>query len=279
MLTCLKKISSKPQTISVLMLRMAVGIYLVSSGVAGGLLSVVTQMDPNHIGFETYVTVQMIMGTLLLSGLFVRATSIALLVMFGALLIENGISSFDQMMVLGIGLALFFKDSTKYSLDHKLFRNTRVSRVFCKKFDRLGQNRIFLQLIGIAFGANLLWLGLVEKLFSPDMFATVLENFQISTSGISPELAVFGAGVIELMIGVMYMCRIRMRLTSFLMFGILIFTVVTFQENVIAHIMMFVISAIFVIQSNDPITVIPVNVISQYIKQAKNILLLRMYAD
>ncbi len=261
------------------MLRIAIGIYLISSGVAGGLLSVVTQIDPYHVGFEVYVTVQIMLGTLLLPGLFVRVTSIALLGLFGVLLIENGMSSFDQVMLLGIGLALFFKGSTKYSLDYRLFGNTHIFQALSEKLDRFGQDRIFLQSIGIAFGANLIWLGLVEKIFSPDMFAAVLENFQISTPGMNPELAVFGAGIVELIIGGLYMFRIRMRLTSSLMFCVLIFTLVTFQESVVAHIMMFTISVIFVINSNDPITVIQVNTISQYVRRAKNILLLRMYAD
>ena len=279
MLACLKKISSRPQTTSVLVLQVAVGMYLISSGVVGGLLSVVNQIDPHHVGFEAYMGVQIMLGILLLAGLFIRVASIALLGMFGALLVENGISSFDQIMILGVGLALFFKGGTKYSLDHRLFGNTRISHMLSEKLDRFAQDRVFLQFIGVAFGANLIWLGLVEKLFSPDMFAAVLENFQISPPGMTPELVVFGAGIVELMIGGLYMLRIRMRLTSSLMFFVLIFTVVTFQESVIAHIMMFAISAIFIINSNDPVTVIPMNTLSPYIRRAKNILLLRMYAD
>jgi len=255
------------------------GIYLVSSGTLGGLLSIVEPMDSNDVNFKAYMAIQIVIGTLLITGLFTR---IGAMILFGVVVSTfavYGLNALDQVMIFGTSLALFFKEDSKYSLDYLLFRTMRISRSIRNKLVRFNPDRLFLSSIRIAFGANLVWLGLTEKILAPDMFAAVMENFHLSPMGMEPEMAVFGAGFIELAIGMLYLLGVRMRIVSSLMLGVLIFTVVTFHESVLAHIIMFVISAVFVINGKDPITVVKMSKVMPILKQIKNILLLRMYPD
>ena len=261
---------------TLLILRVAAGIYLISSGILGGLLSIVDPMDFHDANFDAYVSIQIAAGMLLTTGLFTRLGSIMLLGVFASTFAVHGLEAMDQIMVLGIGLALIFKGGSKYSIDRIVFGE----RYFLKSLaQKLEVKRLFLPEIRIAFGVNLIWLGLIEKILVPDMFAAVMEKFHIAPVGVEPELAVFGAGLIELAIGLMYLLGIRMRIVSALMFGILIFTVVAFQESVLAHIIMFTVSVIFMINGKDSIIAISVDKVILLLRQTKNVLFLRMYSD
>ena len=264
---------------SILLIRVAVGVYLVSSGILGGIVSIVDAMDPSDANFGAYAAVQIVIGALLIAGLFTRIGAIALCGLFVSTFVVYGLNALDQVMIFGTALALFFKGGSRYSLDCILFGNASVPNYVQNKLVMFNTDRLVLPSIRMAFGANLIWLGFTEKILAPDMFAAVMENFHVSPAGVDTYLAVFGAGFIELAIGMLYLLGIRMRVVSFLMFGILIFTVLTFHESALAHIIMFGISATFAINGKDPITLVKMSKMAPILKQAKNILLLRMYAD
>ena len=271
--------SSKRVNTSVLLIRMAVGTYLISSGIMGGLLSIVESMNSADVNFEAYMAIQIVIGTLLVTGLFTRIGAVTLLGIFASTFVVYGINALDQVMMLGICLALLVKGGSKYSLDCLLFGKTSAPKIIQKKFAMIDANKLFLSSIRMAFGANLIWLGLTEKMLAPDMFVAVMENFHLSPVGVESEMAAYGAGLIELAIGAFYLLGMRMRIVSSLMFGILIFTVVMFHESIVAHLIMFAISALFVINGKDPITIFGISKMAVTVRQIKNILLLRMYPD
>ncbi|MDH5431876.1 MAG: hypothetical protein OEW78_08370 [Nitrosopumilus sp.] len=253
---------------------MAVGIYLVSSAFVGGFLSIMDPMDYGHTYFEILTALQASVGIMLVFGLFVRIGSAMLICIFAFSFVEYGLNALDQIMLLGVSFALLLRTSSKYSVDNLLLKRKNISST--QKFDI---NRMFLPAIGITFGANLVWLGLVEKLLAPNMFATVLKEYGLSPVGMSVDMAVFGAGLVEIVIGLFYMFGIRMRMVSAIMLGVLVSTVVVFQENMIAHIVMFAIVVMFVINNKDPITGIKMEKILPIIRKMKNVMLLRMYAN
>ena len=272
-----KSSSSSPNytNYTLLILRLVTGTYLVSSGLMGGMLSIVDPMDISDVNFEIYSSLQIAAGTMLLSGLFTRVGSMLMLGLFASTFAIHGLEALDQIMLLGVGIALILKGGgSKYSLDRIMFGNWNLGKSLIKKIDT---ERLFLLAIGIAFGANLIWLGLMEKILVPDMFAAVMEKFGMTPIGVDPQLAVFGAGIIEIAIGMMYLLRMRMRIVSAMMFGILVFTVVTFQESILAHIVMFGISAIFLVNGKDSIIGIDARKVTPVSRQIKNVLLLRMY--
>jgi len=273
--------SSNYANLTLLLVRIAIGVYLISSTIAGGLLNIVAPMDSFDVNFETFMIVQGIVGVLMLTGLFTRIAAIALIGLFALTFTAYDLNAMDQIMLLGIGCALFFKGGLRYSLDCLFFGRIQISRTICKKLSmQCVGSKLFLPSIRIAFGANLIWLGLVEKILVPDMFAAVLEKYHLLPIGVNTELAVFGAGFIELTVGILYLLGIRMRMVSVIMFGILIFTVITFHESVLAHIAMFAISVVFVINGKDSLMVIKTDdPMIQILRKIKNILLLRMYAD
>jgi len=270
---------SKGAGLTMLLIRVAMGVYLVSSGVMGGLLNIVDPMDSGDMNFDTYMTTQMVVGALLIAGLLTRVGAAMLLGMFAFTFAVYGLNALDQIMILGMGLALLFKGGSTYSLDRLAFKNMHIPKPITKKLAWLGTDGLFLPSVRIAFGANLVWLGFTEKIFAPNMFAAVMEKFHLSPIGIGPDMAVLGAGLIELAIGMMYLLGIRMRTVSVLMFGILVFTVVTFHESILAHIIMFTVSVVFVLNGKDSIIGINTNKVTPIMRQVKNVLLLKMYAD
>ena len=273
--------SGRAQHLSVLVMRMAIGTYLISSGLLGGLLSIVEPMSPTDPNFTAYVTAQVAVGTLLVIGLLTRIAAVALIGLFASALAVQGMAAaLDQVMLLGVGLGLLFVGGSAYSLDSLLSKKIRLSNdVLRRRLSIMDADGLFLHSLRMAFGANLIWLGLTEKMLAPEMFIAVLENFDMSPVGVDPVMASFGAGFIELAIGAFYLLGIRMKVVSALMFGILIFTVVTFGESAMAHIVMFAIAATFVIRGRDPLTIVGMARISPVARRIRNVVLLRMYAD
>ena len=273
--------SGRASHLSVLVMRMAVGTYLISSGLLGGLLSIVEPMSPMDPNFTAYVAVQMVIGTLLAAGLFTRIAAVVLIGLFASALAVQGMAAaLDQVMLLGVGLALLFAGGSAYSLDSLLSKKVSLPNAVRKMLALADHDGLFLPSLRMAFGANLIWLGLTEKMLAPEMFIAVLENFgMLPPVGVDPITASFGAGFVEIVIGAFYLLGIRMRVVSALMFGILIFTVVTFGESAIAHVVMFAIAATFVIRGRDPLTIVEPARISPIVRRIRNVVLLRMYAD
>ncbi len=279
MLNRFKQVLSEYEHLSVLLLRIAVGTYLISSGILGGLMSIVESMDLTDANFEVYITIQIIVGILFITGLSTKVGAIVLITIFISTFTVYGLNALDQIMVLGIALSLFFKGGMKYSLDAILPAKINVPAYVENKLIKFNIAVLFLPSIRIAFGANLIWLGFTEKILAPDLFAAVMEKYNLVPYGTNVELAVFGTGFLELVIGMIYLLNIQMRKMSIAMFGILIFTVVTFHESILAHIMMFAISTIFVINGKDSLIIFKINMWIKIIRKIKKILLLRMYAD
>ncbi len=272
--------SGRAQHLSVLIMRMAVGTYLISSGLLGGLLSIVEPMSPADPNFTAYVAAQIVIGTLLAAGLFTRIAAVALIgLLASALAVQGMAAALDQVMLLGVGLGMLFVGGSKYSLDGLLSKKIQLPSALRKTFAFVDADGLFLPSLRMAFGANLIWLGLTEKMLAPEMFMAVLERFGMTPVGVDPIMASFGAGFIEIAIGAFYLLGIRMRVVSALMFGILIFTVVTFGESAVAHIVMFAIAATFVIRGSDPLTIVGTARISPVARTIRNVVLLRMYAD
>ena len=272
--------SNRARSLSVLVVQMAIGTYLISSGLLGGLLSIVESMGPTDPNFMAYVVVQIAVGILLTAGLFTRVAAVVLIGLFASSFAVQGMAAaLDQIMLLGVGLALVFMGGSRYSLDHLMSKKMSVPSVVLRGLARLDSHGLFLPSLRMAFGANLIWLGLTEKMLAPELFVAVMEKFGLSPVGVDSVTASFGAGFIEIAIGVFYLLGIRMRVVSAAMFGILIFTVVTFGESPIAHIVMFAIAATFVIRGRDPLTVVELARISPIARKIKNVMLFRMYAD
>jgi uncharacterized membrane protein YphA (DoxX/SURF4 family) len=261
-------------------MRMAIGTYLVSSGLLGGLLSIVEPMSPADPNLAAFAAMQVTAGVLLASGLLTRIAAVALMVLFASSLAVQGMAAaLDQIMLLGVGIALLFTGGSAYSLDRMMSERMSLPKTARRMLALADRDGLFLPSLRIAFGANLIWLGLTEKMLAPEMFMAVMEKFGMSPVGVDPTTAAFGAGFIELAIGAFYLLGIRMRVVSVAMFGILIFTVVTFGESAIAHVVMFAIAATFAIRGRDPLTVVEPARMSSVARRIRNVVLLRMYAD
>ena len=109
-------------------MRIAIGIYLISSGImGGGVLGVVSPFDSDTmtatvIPFEIYAAIQISLGILLITGLFVRISSVLVIGLVVSAFTVYGLNALDQIMVLGVSIALLLKGNSKYSLDNLLIR-------------------------------------------------------------------------------------------------------------------------------------------------------------
>lgn len=275
MLNIRELVFSNAVVVSRILIQVSTGIYVLYSVISGGLLNGVELMDSTYPGFEFLMAIQAIAGIMLVSGLFVRFGAFMLIGLFAFSLVENGLNGLDQIMLLGIGIAILAKGGLTYFPVKSICPKIRISIPVKKTIS----DDMFLMSIRIAFGINLIWLGFLEKIFVPDLFASVLEKYHMLPTGIDVKISVFGAGFVEIAIGIFYLLGLRQRLVSATMLCVLVFTVISFQESILAHMIMFTIPAMFVIIGSDPFTIFERSKVSSILKKVKNIVLLRMYAD
>ena len=109
MLNIRELVFSNAVVVSRILIQVSTGIYVLYSVISGGLLNGVELMDSTYPGFEFLMAIQAIAGIMLVSGLFVRFGAFMLIGLFAFSLVENGLNGLDQIMLLGIGIAILAK--------------------------------------------------------------------------------------------------------------------------------------------------------------------------
>jgi len=236
------------------LLRAAAGVFLIGSGIVGGLLSNEQQfVDQDIVPFLTYI--QIGAGMMLLAGFLVKVAAIMLLGLFSSTFFVYGVYGIDQFMILGISVVIFFEGGVIHAIDKYMLSKSAKAKIAGEKLLRL--KPASMPLLRVTLGMTLIWLGLTEKLLAPDLFIAVIEKYQVPIIG-DLELFVFLTGIIEILIGIHYLLGIFIRLISGLFLIILTITLLIFGENVISHILLFTLAVVFIIRGAGPWRVDPV---------------------
>jgi len=237
-------------------LRIASGIFLIFSGIFGevGILSADQHfIDPDVMIILNYV--QIGIGVILLVGFATRVAAFGLLSLFLSTFFAYGMHGIDQFMLLGISLVMFFEGCTKYAIDEYVAtKSTKLKKIGEIMLEAKPWSMLVLR---VTLGITLIWLGLTEKILAPELFITVIENYQLPYI-MNIELFVFAAGMLEILIGVFYLLGIFNRAVSMLFFGILIMTTLTFGENIIAHVFLFAVTLCLIIRGGGPFRAEPI---------------------
>jgi uncharacterized membrane protein YphA (DoxX/SURF4 family) len=217
-------------------LRLSTGIALIGAGASGHLISPVSDI-------ASFSTLQILLGFLMLLG-FLLPLVIWFSIFLFFFVLSKTFLIIGNLEFLAALLSLLTLASPRPGLDDL------IGRHFISPFKRLKWLvPIFLR---VGVGASMVFLALYEKILNPHMAATVVNAYDLtSIVPVSPEMWVFSAGMIELLVGLALLVGYQAQLASIIAFLVLSLSFFFFKEEVYAHITLFgALSAIFISESS-----------------------------
>ena len=226
------------------MLRLAVGLPLVGAGFAGYLFSPSVPADARLL--------QVGIGFLLLFGLGTRLVAVAGLAVYLVALATAGTPMLLASEYVAGFLAIAVVGPGQPSADMLIRRLVRTDGTIASRFRGAPTPQELLARIGIGQGAvpvvlrvflglNFLYLGVVQKWLQPAEALAVVAKYDLtSVVPVSPELWVFGAGLVEAGVGLAFIVGLFTRGTAAVAFVMLTTTLFGLPDDpVLAHITLF----------------------------------------
>ena len=240
------------------LLRISIGLPLVGAGFAGYYFSPAVPIEARLL--------QIGIGFLLLFGLATRAVAILGLVAYfvglaadpRVLLANEFVGGFLAILLVGAGQPsaddvlthVAGADDTVYG------RIDPVHRIAVWFKDRVGPYQMYLPtLLRASLGLNFIYLGVVQKLLSPQSALAVVEKYDLtSVIPVPPELWVVGAGLTEMAVGIALLLGLFTR--GFSLVAFLLFTTTLFglpDDPVLAHLSLYGLVSVLLITGSGPL--------------------------
>ncbi len=215
-------------------IRIAIGIALLGAGTTSVLIS------PSLPDMPQFAVLQISLGFLFLLGfLLVPITIVAIVLYVIALTTDIYLIGNIELLALLIGFLVFhsYRPGLDDIFDFQLFKHIHFSRQWLAPILRIG--------IGIA----MIFLAVYEKILNPHMSAEVVSMYNLtSIVPVSASMWVLGAGIVEFAVGLFLLIGFYTRTTAFIAFIVLSTTFFFFKESVTAHITLFALLSILLIE-------------------------------
>lgn len=239
------------------LLRISIGFPLVGAGFGGYYFSPAVPIEarPLQIGI----------GFLLLFGLATRAVAVLGLIAYFVGLIADPRILLANEFVGGL-LAIILVGAGQPSADDVLQRIAvadgtvygridPVHRIAVWFNDLVASYRVYLPtLLRASVGLNFIYLGLVQKLLSPQSALAVVEKYNLTAVvPVPPELWVVGAGLTEMAVGIVLLLGLFTR--GFSVVAFLLFTTTLFglpDDPVLAHLSLYGLVSVLLITGSGP---------------------------
>jgi uncharacterized membrane protein YphA (DoxX/SURF4 family) len=215
-------------------IRIGVGIALLGAGTTGVLIS------PSLPHMDQFAVMQIALGFLFLLGFLLVPITIAAIILY-VIALSTDIYLIGNIEVLALLIGFLVFHSYRPGLDDifnfQLFKHVHFSRQWLAPILRLG--------IGIA----MIFLALYEKILNPHMSEEVVSMYNLtSVVPVDVSMWVLGAGIIELAVGLFLLIGFYTRTTALIAFMVLSTTFFLFKESVTAHITLFALLSILLIE-------------------------------
>lgn len=240
------------------LLRISIGLPLVGAGFAGYYFSPSVPIEARLL--------QIGIGFLLLFGLATRAVAtLGLVAYFGGLIADPHILLANEFV--GGFLAIVLVGAGRPSADDVLQRVAVADRTVYGRIDPIhriavwfndlvGPYQVYLPtLLRASLGFNFIYLGVVQKLLSPQSALAVVEKYNLTAVvPASPELWVVGAGLTEMAVGIVLLLGLFTR--GFSLVAFLLFTTTLFglpDDPVLAHLSLYGLVSVLLITGSGPL--------------------------
>ena len=210
-----------------LILRLSLGTALIGAGSMNEMVSPLLHASP------FVATLQVILGFLMIFGLFTPALIIFTIMLYGFAVSQN-IYLIGNVDLLFAGIALLLLANFRPSLDD-LF-SLPVHKVSQKTLEYVPL------LLRLGIGIAMSFLAIYEKILNPHSSAFVVQKFHLGSAiPVSDAMWVFSTGAIEIVVGLMLILGFKTRLVSTIALLVLSSSFFFFKEGVSAHVTLFAI--------------------------------------
>lgn len=218
-------------------IRLSLGIALIGASSAQVLIS------PLLSGFDAFALMQLILGFLLLAGFLSIPAAVFTCVLYIYAIIHTPYLLGNLEFLAG-AIAYIVLANPKPGIDDIFMKKIKVEQDL---------SRFVPLILRLGLGISLIYLSLYEKIFNPHLSELVVSKFQLtSVIGVSPEMWIFSAGIIELLVGLFLLIGFHTRLTSAIAFTVITVTFFFFKEDVYSHITLFgLLSVLFITGSGN----------------------------
>ncbi len=216
------------------MARLSIGIALMGAGTVSALFS------PAIPAAAPIPFILILAGFFYLIGFLLIPTTLFLIIFFLIALFDHS-TLLGNLDLLALLLAFLALHNERPGVDDiiglKLLHSFKFHSAFAPLILRLG------------IGTSMIYLALHEKIFNPHFSAVVVNNYNLTdVVTVSPNMWVFGVGIIELAVGICLVLGYYTRLVSIITFAILSLSFFYFKESVYSHVTLFgLLSMLFVL--------------------------------
>jgi len=234
------------------MLRLSVGLPLVGAGFAGYLFSPSVQVNARLL--------QVGIGFLLLFGLATRVVAVVGVLAYGLALPQHFPTLLLNSELVGGCLAIALVGAGQPSADMLIRRLMVTDGTIASRFrsapspqelvGRLGLGPDMAPVVVRVFmGINFVYLGISQKWLEPGQAAAVVAKYDLtSIVPVSPELWIFGAGLVEASVGLLFLTGTFTRGAAAAGFVLLTTTLFGLPDDpVVAHISLFGLTSVLLV--------------------------------
>ncbi len=207
-----------------LVLRVGLGVIFIGAAINNVFII------PSIPYFPTVGGLELILGTLLLLGLFVTPAVLAVIGFFITGMIHSGFI-IGNLEILGSAVAILMIGNDRPGLDDLL----GIPTLFRDKWEKYSP-----LILRISLGSAFIFLAFYQVVFNPHYLSSVIEKYNlIYYLPVSTAMWTLLIGLLEIVFGILILVGYKTRLTSFFAFLIVIFTYRVFKEDLYSHASIF----------------------------------------
>ena len=216
-------------------MQITLGAALVYSAYHSALFGIELPLD---LVFGTYagaaqITI-IIAGAMLLTGIFPRIASLAVLLLFIPPILERGIYMINYATYFGEAVAIFLFGGT-YQLMNSNFSPLPELR----RSMELHLHKYKFLLLRVTFGLSLIYASIYAKYLHGALALNTVTQYNLTEFfPFDPTFIVLGAMIIEILLGLFYIFGFEIRFASIFYLIFLVLSIIFFQEAVWPHIVL-----------------------------------------
>jgi uncharacterized membrane protein YphA (DoxX/SURF4 family) len=214
------------------LIRIVFGISLISSATHASLFGPELPLS-QLMGADLWKMVLLVCGIFVTVGLFTRICALILLALFTVSIISFQEYMLTYINYLGEMVVLLLAGGERFSIDHLLFKKF----TFLSSF---GTEKITIPILRITFALSIIYAAVYVKFLHPSLSYNVVTQYQLTQFfPFDPLFVVLGAGLVELVIGLLFLIGLNMRWNIFFFTFWATLSLLFFGEAVWPHYILF----------------------------------------
>lgn len=209
-------------------LSIALGVVLIVSAYDYTLLAPELRLSGTR---NLLLYFEYLLGVLLILGLFTKLAALGTLLLYVVGIFLFNVMLIDYIEVIGVCIYLILKGRKALGLDQLIPRVGKIP-------DLTYYSNLAMPIMRILTGITLFWLGL-DKWLRPEWGLAIIKNYHLYTFGFNWAIFVFGAGLVEMAVGLAVIGGILNRVVAFVVLGLFITTGIIFGlRELVGHLVL-----------------------------------------